>query len=311
MSVRAGLLVALLAGCAAPPAPTVALVPVAEGVDLALEGAPVTTLRYGADVRVPCLWPVRGPGGVELTRAFPLARGRAGEAEDHPHHTSLWLAHGDVNGVDFWHAPDARIELVGAPRPTHAGDGVAYEARWIAPDGAALLREVCAVHVGEAGDARWLDVDVFLEALVDVTFGDTKEGTFALRLRPELRLVGAVATGTAENSEGVAGKDVWGRRARWVHYQGEVDGEVYGVALLDHPTNPRHPTWWHARDYGLVAANPFGRRAFEGAAAPRGDLALTRGEALRLRYRVLLHRGPLAADAVEDGWRAWSGAAPR
>ena len=104
-----------------------------------------TSLHYGPEVRVPYLWPVRGPGGIEMTRAFPVAPARDGEAKDHPHHTSMWLAHGDVNGHDFWHSKGAtpRVDVVGEPKvAVKAGvTTVDMIADWVAKPGEALLRE--------------------------------------------------------------------------------------------------------------------------------------------------------------------------
>ena len=214
---------------------------------------------------------------------------------DHPHHTSMWLAHGDVNGHDFWHSKGAtpRVDVVGEPKvAVKAGvTTVDMIADWVAKPGEALLRDAAST-LSEAGGVRHIDVDVRLEALVDVTFGDTKEGTFALRLHPALRIRGEVAKGKALDSEGRADRALWGKRSRWVAYHGPIDGQEVGVAIFDHPENPRHPTWWHARDYGLVGANPFGVHDFETKPAGTGDLELEKGEVLRMRYRVRLHSGP-------------------
>lgn len=273
---------------------------------------PFTRLHYGPDVRVPYLWPVLGPGGTELTRAYPVAPAREGEAEDHPHHTSLWLAHGDVNGHDFWHSRGRtpRIDVADAPE-VELEDGVTtvrMEAVWSAGDEGALLKESRRMVLSEEEGARRIDLDVTLEALTDVTFGDTKEGTFALRLNPALRLRGEVARGHANDSEGRKDGDLWGERSRWLTYHGPVDGEEVGVAVFDHPANLRHPTWWHARDYGLVAANPFGAHDFDGEPEGAGDFELGEGETLRMRYRVLLYAGAPDLEALEAEWRAYGAA---
>lgn len=269
-----------------------------------------TSLHYGPDVRVPYLWPVRGPGGVEMTRAYPVGPEREGEAKDHPHHTSLWLAHGDVNGHDFWHAKGKtpRVEVVGTPKAaTKKGvTTVDMTADWIAKPGEALLRETRRMTLSEADGVRRIEIDVRLEALVDVTFGDTKEGTFALRLHPALRLKGEVAKGHALDSEGRKDRALWGKRSRWLAYHGPIDGKEVAVSVFDHPDNLRHPTWWHARDYGLVGANPFGVHDFEKKPAGTGDFELKKGKTLRMRYRVQLHAGAPDAEALEAQWRAWS-----
>ena len=131
----------------------------------------------------------------------------------------------------------------------------------------------------------------------DVTFGDTKEGTFGIRTHPNLRLNNdpnrgvTTANGQAINSEAVTGQEIWGKRAKWVDYSGVIEDKTVGIAFMDHPTNLRHPTWWHARQYGLVAANPFGIHAFDGQPAGTGKLTVPAGESITLRYRLIFHEG--------------------
>jgi len=274
------------------------------------EGEGLLSLRFGsqrfadvhyAETPVPYIWPLYAPGEVPVTRSWPMAEG-AGEEHDHPHHRSLWIAHGDVNGVDFWHAGAARpgrIEFTGNLLERIARGKrflIGLEYAWKSPEGETLLVERRRMLFGAEDDQRWIDFELlFHTPLEEVTFGDTKEGFFALRLHPELRLVGQVAKGSARNSEGLEGAAVWGKRADWVHYQGTVDGHAVGVQVLDHPDNPRHPTWWHARDYGLVAANPFGQHDFEGGEPGAGKLVLKKGESLTFRYRVWIHPGAKSA----------------
>ena len=140
----------------------------------------------------------------------------------------------------------------------------------------------------------------------DVLFGDTKEGTMAIRMAPALRLRGKVAAGEVRNSEGVTGKAVWGKRARWIDYRGPIDGATVGIALFDHPKNHGQPCRWHARDYGLLAANPFGVHHFEGKPKGAGGLELKKGSQLRLRYRFLFHDGELSAEELEKRWARWA-----
>jgi hypothetical protein len=152
---------------------------------------------------------------------------------------------------------------------------------------------------------RSIDFDIVLTPNGHpVTFGDTKEGTFAIRLASTLRVEGDVAEGTLLDSEGRANGAVWGKRARWVAANGPVQGEVVTVAILDHPENLRHPTWWHARKYGLVAANPFGVHDFEGQAEGAGDF-VAEGP-VRFRYRVLLRRGAATQAELDRAWRVYA-----
>ncbi len=272
-----------------------------------------TSLHFG-DVQKPFLYPVNSARGVSITRGYPMERHR-GEARDHPHHTSLWFAHGDVNGHDFWHGPHGeRIVHIEShvlpPTPSKPIPGVQSTFEWRDPDGNVICSEQRIMCFSADRSTRTIDFDLTLIAAGEqITFGDTKEGLFAIRLAPTLRLTGTVAHGRARNSEGVTGKDVWGKRAKWIEYAGPTDGEIVGVVIYDHPDNPRHPTWWHAREYGLVAANPFGRRAFEGKREQTGDLVIQKGESIRLRYRIVIHDGAWDADRVERGFKEW--ASPR
>jgi hypothetical protein len=129
----------------------------------------------------------------------------------------------------------------------------------------------------------------------------------AIRLHPALRLKGKVATGHCINSEGDKDKDCWGKRAKWVAYWGVIDGKTCGVAVFDHPTNLRHPTWWHARDYGLVAANPFGITDFEKGKHKRGagDYTLKQGETLDLRYRFVFFAGTAEQAKIGEKYEQW------
>ena len=274
-----------------------------EGIIGVLEDGELFTEYHYDGVRVPSLYPIHGPGGVPITRAWPFEE-REGEEHDHTHHTSLWLAHGDVNGHDFWHGEENSIVNTEAILCSSGGDTCTMQARnrWMAGEELLLFEDRVMVFEIE-DDRRVLDFDIVLTpAIGAVTFGDTKEGTFAIRMHPELRLSGDIAKGVAVNSEGIEGKDIWGKRARWVAYSAPVEGQEVTVVLMDHPRNLRHPTWWHARDYGLCAANPFGVHDFEGQPEGAGNFILRPTEALRLRYRILLLEGALDVDDIEDEW---------
>ncbi|MEE8155047.1 MAG: PmoA family protein [Phycisphaerales bacterium] len=274
------------------------------------DGEIFTSLHFDG-VQKPFLYPIISTRGVSVTRGYPMDP-RPGEAKDHPHHTSLWFAHGDVNGHDFWHGPHGeRIvhveshELQGMPSKLDPRIQSSFE--WRDPDGGVICAEQRIMRFSADQSTRTIDFDLTLIATdQQVTFGDTKEGTFAMRLAPTLRLTGAVAQGSARNSDGVMGKDVWGKRAKWIEYSGPIDGEIVGVVIFDHPDNPRHPTWWHAREYGLVAANPFGRRAFQGSSQQAGDLEIQKGESIRMRYRMVIHDGAWDAKRLEAAYTEWT-----
>ena len=161
---------------------------------------------------------------------------------------------------------------------------------------------------------RTIDFDIELKALTKVMFGDTKEGTFAIRLASWLEEPAAgqpsvpKRTGKMVNAEGAAGEpNVWGKRSDWVDRFGEIGGETIGVAIFDHPSNPRHPAYWASRGYGLCAANIFGLRDFEHDKTKDGSLTLAPGGLLRFRYRVMVHPGDPAAADVAARYREYAG----
>jgi hypothetical protein len=112
--------------------------------------------------------------------------------------------------------------------------------------------------------------------------------------------------GHAVNSEGHRDGDLWGKRAKWVDYWGDVEGKTVGIAIFDHPSNPRHPTWWHARSYGLVTANPFGIHDFEDKPAGTGDMVIKQGESVTFRHRFLFHEGDAESAEIEKAYAAFA-----
>ncbi|MFM7107462.1 MAG: PmoA family protein [Planctomycetaceae bacterium] len=290
-------------------------------VDVTIDGEPFTSYVF-AGHRKPILFPVRGPGGMAMTRSWPMVPDVAGEAHDHPHHESIWFTHGAVNGVDFWTShpraekpglrAENRIEQVELVRTEGGREGV-VEARnrWVKADGAVVCTDLRRLVF--AGDATSRTIDCTITIHADhgpVTFGDTKEGAMALRVPTPLQLKeaggSAGAAGHCVNSAGDRDGDVWGRRARWVDYWGPVAGHSLGVAVLDHPDNLRHPTHWHARDYGVVAANPFGIHDFTGAAKGSGDHVIPAGGSLVLRYLFVFHEGDAEAAGIDARWQRWA-----
>jgi len=283
-----------------------------------IDGALFCDIVHGDDsplgeIPRPFIYPIYGPTGAMMTRHYPMRDDAEGEAHDHPHHRSLWFAHGDVNGVDFWAQGEGkgRIVSTGSVGGSYIEDywTEAIEMNWIAPDGEILIHSFLEHGFTVLDDAsRVIDTTIQItpgEDAESVTFGDTKEGTMAIRTHPALRLVGDHAMGHAINSEGDTDRDLWGKRASWVAYWGEIDGETCGVAIFDHPENPRHPTWWHARDYGLIAANPFGAHDFEDAPEGTGDYTLEWGETLTLRYRFVFFAGDAEESDIARKYEQW------
>jgi hypothetical protein len=218
------------------------------------------------------------------------------EEHDHPHHRSLWFAHGSVNGVNFWSEEKPFGKIV-HDKFTEIKSGLASGViksrdNWVAPNGSIVCTDDRTLRIYNRPGMRLFDFEVTIHASRGpVTFGDTKEGTMAVRLAETMRLKGKIGHGHIINSDGVRNGATWGRRAGWCDYYGPVDGKIVGVAIFDNPANPRHPTTWHVRDYGLFAANPFGLHDFEKKPAHTGDFTIPAGQSATFRYRFYLHEG--------------------
>ena len=270
--------------------------------------------EYRTNSRVPYLDPLLSPGGACLTRHWPMRDDAPTEEKDHPHHRAFWLSHGDVNGFDFWAwkgAGDPKIEHRGFSDSKAGGNSASFtvDLAWTAGGQTHLLEKRTYSFTKSDSDSLEIQVASLLTAAeVDVTFGDTKEGFIALRMDRSLRLKGPEAKGHIVNSEGLADMACWGKRANWVAFTGpDETGQPAVVALMDHPSNLRHPTWWHARDYGLLAANPFGIHDFEGKPDKTlGNQILKKGDSLTFRYLVVLHHGSVDSAKLADHWSTFS-----
>ncbi len=251
------------------------------------------------DVSRPFLYPLLGPNGEHFTRRWPQ-EDVPDEEHDHPHHHAFWFAHGDVNGVDLWSEADKAGKTVHQyflEQSSGPDRGViATRNEWRDKDGKLLGhgQETLVFHRPK-GPERIIDCTFTVFASQgEMVLGDTKEGTFAIRVAESMRVMqpkNQPGRGHMVSSTGEKDGAVWGKRADWVDYHGPIGGKTSGIAIFDHPANPRHPTWWHARDYGLFAANPFGLHDFEKRDKGAGDLKIPAGGTLAFRYRVILHEG--------------------
>jgi hypothetical protein len=258
----------------------------------------------------PILYPIIGPHGIGMTRNYPMQK-VAGEAEDHVHQKSLWFTHGDVNGVDFWAEGKDKGTIVNDKilEVTQGGATASVKTanKWVKPDGTVVCTDTTRIGFSAAPGGRVIDFEITLHASQGaLVFGDTKEGTMGIRTHSNLCLVNnpkegvTTANGQAVNSEGVKGAAVWGKRALWVDYWAQIEGKTVGIAIFDSPANPRHPTWWHARDYGLIAVNPFGIHDFEGKPAKTGDFKIPAGESRTFSYRFVFHEGDAAGAKIAE-----------
>jgi hypothetical protein len=281
-------------------------------LELLAGGELVARYHIGPKVPKPYFWPLNAPGGVTVTRAWPMEPAAKGDSTDHPHQKSAWFCHGDVipegiplknkikgvDGVDFWSEAKGHGKIVctkvDEPRILPAGQSgsVRTHNEWRTADGIKILDEERTVRLYDLGKARLLVLEIDLHASVcPITFGDTKEGAMGVRVHDGLRTQGG--KGQLENAEGKKGeKEVWGFRSVWCDYSGDLGGKTVGVALFDDPKNA-HAAAWHSRGYGLMAANPFGREKarFPAVKGSKDLVRLAKGEHLKLRYGILLHTG--------------------
>lgn len=281
-------------------------------LSIAVDGKEFTTYRFGSDVVRPYFFPLIGPTGKSVVRNWPMVEGVAGETNDHPHHKGLYVAHGDVNGTDNWSEGPSHCTM------RHTGfsrlvSGPVYGAfdetvEWLDRDAHTVLSETRRVTVFNlGGDEQMLDISLrFNSGSSTVTFGDTKEGGL-ISIRLASSLDGPTKRhpenqGQIENSYGGRQEEeTWGKRAMWCDYYGPLDGETVGVCMMDYPTNPRYPTHWHVRAYGLMTANPFGLHDFyNDSDTHRGDWTIPAYESRNFLYRVLLHRGTTAAAGIRE-----------
>jgi len=287
-------------------------------INVLIGGRPFTTYYFGADAAKPYLFPLRSAQGTVVTRSFPMIDDIPGEDHDEPHQRAMYFAHGDINGLDFWgeaefprwsrHSASTfgrtvfrkLDEMKGGPD----SGTLRVEFDLARPDGRVIAAETQAFTF--TGDEHSRIIDCEFTVLANqgpVRFGDTKEGTFAIRVVKALDS----PPGRMVNSEGAYGeKAVWGKRADWVDFYGNVAGEEVGIAIFDNPKNLRHPTYWHTRHYGLLGANPFGLKEFTHDRHQEGSYTIAAGESLTLRYRVFIHHGDVHDAHLADAYAEYA-----
>jgi len=292
-----------------------------------LIGDKLVTRYHTAGLAKPIFWPVNALGNVPLTRNYPPPEG---QAKDHPHQKSAWFCHGDVipeglelkskiknvEGVDFWSEAKGHGEIVCTGKKIlraekmHASMATGNE--WRTADGQKIMDEARTIHLYDLGKARLIIVEIDLHASVcPITFGDTKEGAFGIRINDVINAEAAkkgkpAGKGKIQNADGKIGeKNCWGQRSAWCDYSGPIDGKLVGLAIFDDPKNA-YPACWHVRGYGLMAANPFGRdkhAKFPGVKGSNELVRLKKGEHLHLRYGMLLHTGDAVSGEVAANYQ--------
>lgn len=294
-----------------------------QSIDFLIGGKLVGRYITAESAPKPHFFALHAPTGKPVTRGFPMVKDDPEETKDHPHHRAAWFCHGDVipegvthtqkvrgvEGVDFWSESPGHGRIVcvhvGEPKREENHAWVVTRNEWRTPDGQKILDETRTIHLYDLGESWLLAFAIDLHASVcPISFGDTKEGAFAVRVA-EFMSEKRNRGGVIENAEGERTEArCWGRSSAWCDYSGPVDGQIVGLAILDDPRNP-HPAHWHARGYGLMAANPFGRNksGFPGVRGRTDLVKLAKGEHLRLRYGILLHLGDARTGKVAQGFQ--------
>ncbi len=272
----------------------------------------------------PFLWPVIGPGGAKMTRAYPM-KDVDGERKDHPHHRSVWFGLQNMGGFDTWHEARTIEERKGSAelkkkRLAGLGSTVHREFSkleggkdsavivaindYVGSNGKKLMSDVRTLTFTMGEDRLVLDFDmVFNAEYGDCPVKDMKDSGFCVRV-PTSMDVDSKKGGKILNSEGHTDKSAWGKRATWVSYTGPVNGKTMGVAILNHPASFRHPTPWHVRTYGLFTANPFGTKSI--AREKDGSFVLKSGKSFALRHRVIFHEGNTEEANIPKAWGEYS-----
>jgi Family of unknown function (DUF6807) len=295
-------------------------------ISVEIGGVPFTTCYFGTESPKPYLFPLRSAQGTIVTRSWPMVTDIPGEDHDHPHQRAMYFGHGDINKIDFW----AEKNLTRAEQTVN---GVFYPSEDL-PKGRTVIRRIEEMHGGPhsgvvraafdlvkpGGEVMGEEVQAYTfsgeknSRIIDCAFSlranhgplklaDTKEGTFAIRVVHALDS----PPGRMVNSKGGVGeKEIWGKKANWVDYNGKVDGEEVGIAIFDNPHNLRHPTTWMTRGYGLFAVNPFGLSVFFNNPKLDGSYTIHAGGSLTLRYRVLIHHGDEKQAGIAEAWQRYA-----
>jgi hypothetical protein len=288
-------------------------------IDIQVAGKPFTTYYYANGAAKPYLMPLVTPAGVIITRTFPVANdvGAANPKESsfEPHQRPLYFGHGNIDGLDFWgeeafnryygdHAHQAFGHMA-LKTLDNAGPGtVRATFNLLDPNQRVIGEETQSFTFKGDSTTRTIDCEFIVHATAGpVVMGDTKEGTFGIRLNAGL----SAPHDHMVNSRGGHGeKEIWGQPAEWVNYSGTVSGKPVGIAVFDSPSSFRHPTTWHARAYGLFSANPFGWREFTKDKDKDGSWTIQQGESLAFRYRVLIYDGEMTPAQLDEMYRQYS-----
>lgn len=296
-------------------------------IDVFINNKPFTSFLYPDSLEKPILFPVRGADETIVTRGFPIDP-RPDEPTDHPHQKGIWFTYENVNGLDFWNnsyaipgekkylygwiKTDSILKISGGLKGI-----IAYHANWTNQRNKVLLEENTTLTFSGTEHQRIIDRTTILKADTNINFTDAKDGLYGMRLAHELQIPNTtsesvqyandkkipkvsdtIANGNYITSEGKTGDAAWGTRARWCKVFAKIKNDSISIAMIDHPQNPGYPTFWHARGYGLFAANPLGEKIFTNGKSIK-NFHLNKGESVTFRYRTVIDSGNKTISAKE------------
>lgn len=280
------------------------------------EGRHLASYLYDSALLKPILYPLHSPSGILMEREYPFYR-VAGESHDHPHHTGLFFTYGsegEVNGNNFWANQQGltKIRHTAVEQMKSDSDKAILEtlSHWIDEDGKSILAENRTMVFNGNDSNNTIDFTIRLKAIYeDVIFKDTKEGMFGIRVADWLSE--ERGNGTYLNSKGdTTEAGVWGKRAKWVRLEGSYNGRKMGIIIMNHPESVNFPTYWHARGYGLFAANPLGQSVFEKARGVENaqplNYVIKAGDTAQFKFRMIIYEGDLAVDEIEANYKEYS-----
>ncbi|MFT3933515.1 MAG: PmoA family protein [Chitinophagaceae bacterium] len=291
-------------------------------INVLIGNKPFTSFFYPDSLEKPVLYPIYAANGTTVTRGYPL-NPQPGDPTDHPHHIGMWMNYENVNGLDFWNnsfaIPAEKKKAYGWIKTDHSvktTDGnkgtLTYKANWTDQQNDLLLEETTEFTFSGTDRLRIIDRVTTLTAVApSVKFNDAKDGFLGFRLAHALEIPtmedkkftddkgivttvkaskDSIANGNYITSEGKQGDAAWSTRGRWCKVYAKMGKDSVSVVMIDNPKNPNYPTFWHARGYGLFAANPLGEKIFTNGQSSK-NLELQKGQSVVFRYRIVVDNG--------------------